>query len=34
MRPLKTPQELIMEGYDAEAAAVFLRNFIQEEKDK
>ena len=34
MRELKTPQQLIMEGYDAEAALVFLRNFIEEEKDK
>ena len=34
MRELKTPQELIMEGYSAEGAVVFLREFIQEEKDK
>ena len=34
MRELKTPQQLIMEGYTAEGAVVFLREFIQEEKDK
>lgn len=34
MRPLKTKEELIEEGYNAEAALVFLRNFFQEEKDK
>ena len=34
MRPLKTPQELIQEGYNAEAALVFLKDFIGEEKQK
>ena len=34
MRRIKTPQELINEGYNAEAALVFLKDFIQEEKDK
>ena len=34
MRELKTPQQLMMEGYDAEAAVVFLKNFIKEEKEK
>ena len=34
MRKLKTPQELINEGYNAEAALVFLKDFIQEEKQK
>ena len=34
MRELKTPQQLILEGYDAEAAAVFLHSFIEEEKEK
>lgn len=34
MRKLKTTQELIQEGYNAEAAVAFLHNFIEEEKDK
>lgn len=34
MRELKTREELINEGYHAEAALVFLRSFIEEEKDK
>jgi len=33
-RPLKTPEELIMEGYQAEGALVFLKKFIEEEKQK
>ncbi len=34
MRRLKTPQELIEEGYQAEGAVAFLHDFIEEEKDK
>ena len=34
MRRLKTPQEIIEEGYHAEAAVAFLHDFIEEEKDK
>lgn len=34
MRRLKTPQELIEEGYNAEAAVAFLHDFIEEEKVK
>lgn len=34
MRRLKTPQELIQEGYNAEAAVAFLHDFINEEKEK
>ena len=34
MRKLKTPQELINEGYNAEGALVFLKDFISEEKEK
>lgn len=34
MRKLKSPEELINEGYNAEAALVFLKGFIQEEKEK
>lgn len=34
MRKLKTPEELINEGYNAEGALVFLRGFIKEEKEK
>ena len=34
MRRLKTPEELINEGYNAEAALVFLKDFIGEEKEK
>lgn len=34
MRRLKTPQELINEGYNAEGALVFLKDFIGEEKQK
>ena len=34
MRRLKTQQELIQEGYNAEAAVVFLHDFIDEEKEK
>lgn len=34
MRPLKTREELIEEGYNAEAALVFLKGFFQEEKEK
>ena len=34
MRRLKTPQEIIQEGYNAEAAIAFLHDFIEEEKEK
>lgn len=34
MRKLKTPEELINEGYNAEGALVFLKDFIREEKEK
>lgn len=34
MRRLKTPQEIIQEGYNAEAAVAFLHDFIEEEKEK
>lgn len=34
MRRLKTPQELINEGYNAEGAVAFLHNFLEEEKEK
>lgn len=34
MRHLKSPQELINEGYNAEAAVVFLNGFIEEEKER
>lgn len=34
MRRLKTPQELIEEGYNAEGAVAFLHDFIEEEKEK
>lgn len=34
MRELKTPAELIEEGYNAEAALVFLKGFLDEEKKK
>ena len=34
MRKLKSPQELINEGYHAEGALVFLKGFISEEKEK
>ena len=34
MRKLKTQQELIQEGYNAEAAIAFLHDFIEEEKEK
>lgn len=34
MRRLKSPQELINEGYNAEAAIVFLKDFIEEEKER
>lgn len=34
MRRLKTPQEVIQEGYNAEAAVAFLHDFIEEEKEK
>ena len=34
MRKLKTPEELINEGYHAEGALVFLKGFIREEKEK
>nr|DAQ62592.1 MAG TPA: hypothetical protein [Caudoviricetes sp.] len=34
MRELKTRQELIAEGYQAEGALVFLDEFIEEEKKK
>ena len=34
MRRLKTPQELIEEGYRAEGAVAFLHDFIQEEIEK
>lgn len=34
MRPLKTKEQLIQEGYNAEAALVFLKDFIEEEKEK
>lgn len=33
-RPLKTPLELVQEGYQAEGALVFLGNFFEEEKRK
>lgn len=33
-RPLKSPLQLIREGYDSEAALVFLGNFFEEEKNK
>lgn len=34
MRELKTPAQLVQEGYNAEAALVFLKPFIEEEKQK
>ena len=34
MRRLKSPEELINEGYNAEAAVVFLKDFIEEEKER
>ena len=34
MRHLKSPQELINEGYNAEGALVFLKGFIAEEKER
>ena len=34
MRNLKSPQELINEGYNAEGALVFLKGFIAEEKER
>ena len=34
MRRLKTPQELIEEGYQAEGAVAFLHKFIEEEIQK
>lgn len=34
MRELKTPAQLIQEGYNAEGALVFLKSFIEEEKQK
>lgn len=34
MRRLKTPQELIEEGYQAEGAVAFLHTFFEEEIDK
>ena len=34
MRRLKTPQELIEEGYQAEGAIAFLHDFLEEEKEK
>lgn len=34
MRRLKTTQELIEEGYQAEGAVAFLHDFIQEEIEK
>ena len=34
MRPLKTPEELILEGYNAEGALVFLKDFLESEKEK
>ena len=34
MRPIKTSEELINEGFNSEGAVVFLRGFMQEEKDK
>ena len=34
MRKLKSPEELINEGYNAEGALVFLKDFIREEKEK
>lgn len=33
-RRLKTPEELINEGYNAEGALAFLKSFILEEKDR
>lgn len=34
MRRLKTTQELIEEGYQAEGAIAFLHSFFEEEKEK
>lgn len=34
MRRIKTKEELIMEGYQAEGAVAFLHEFIEQEKDK
>lgn len=34
MRRLKTTQELVEEGYQAEGAVAFLHNFLEEEKEK
>ena len=34
MRRLKTPQELIEEGYQAEGAVAFLHTFFEEEIDR
>ena len=34
MRKLKTAQELIEEGYNAEGAIVFLHDFFETEKEK
>lgn len=34
MRRLKSREELIGEGYNAEAALVFLKDFIAEEKER
>lgn len=34
MRKLKTPIELVQEGYNAEGAVVFLHDFIEDEKEK
>ena len=34
MRPLKTQQELIEEGYHAEGAVAFLHNFFEQEVEK
>ena len=34
MRRLKTAQEVIQDGYGAEATIAFLRDFLDEEKEK
>lgn len=34
MRELKTPEQLVMEGYNAEGALVFLKSWLQEEKER
>lgn len=34
MRELKTPEQLVMEGYNAEGALVFLKSWLQEERER